>query len=61
MHNAGEGDSGSGHFVYLDDHFILVGITKEGSKVTGAYGHMLKLTDKTVNKWIKQVSDIKRS
>ena len=59
MQNGGVGDSGSGHFIKLDDDYILVGITKEGSAVTGAYGHMLKLTDKKVNTWIKQVADIK--
>ena len=58
MQNGGVGDSGSGHFVMLDGDFILVGITKEGSVVTGAYGHILKLTDKNVNEWIKQVAGI---
>ena len=58
MQNGGVGDSGSGHFVMLDGDFILVGITKEGSVVAGAYGHILKLTEENVNEWIKQVAGI---
>ena len=59
MQNAGVGDSGSGHFINVDGDYIIVGISKSGSAVAGAYGHMLKLTDKNVNQWIKEVAEIK--